>query len=385
MVMYYFCESMAGIYVHIPFCKQKCSYCDFHFTTTFQSYRTRMIDTIISEIEARKGDLVEPVRTIYFGGGTPGLLETTELQGILRAIRQNYSVEADVEVTLETNPDDYRDEDKVRSWKDAGVNRLSIGIQSFREKDLKWMNRAHDVEDTWRALSLAKLLGINNITVDLIYGLPDMDIDEWEEQLDQFLELDIPHLSAYCLTVEQRTALDKWVANKELIPANEETQAAQFKLLVKKLADSGYEQYEISNFSKEGWRSRHNSAYWSGEKYLGIGPSAHSFDGNIRRWNIANNQIYMQAIEEGEAYSELEELSLKDRFNEVLLTGLRRVEGVNLEELLSIIHPDKQFYSKLETFKSFGWIETEESTSFIRLTFEGKLRADHIASELFIV
>ncbi len=376
---------MAGIYIHIPFCKQKCSYCDFHFSTTYHSYRERMIRSLIKEIRERKDEISEPVRTIYFGGGTPGLLDSDELNAIISAIRENYAVDDNIELTLETNPDDYSDELKVRSWKEAGVNRLSIGIQSFREKDLKWMNRAHSVEESFQALDLARSLGIENITVDLIYGLPDMDLDEWEHQLDQFLELEIPHLSAYCLTVEQKTALNKMVEDRILSPANEEMQAEHFKLLVEKLSKAGYEQYEISNFSKSGWRSRHNSAYWSGEMYLGIGPSAHSFDGKQRRWNVANNQLYIKALENKEEYFDFEELTAKERFNEFLLTGLRRVEGVSLDELFKIASPGSDFNSNLEKFTQLGWIGPENPENQIQLTFEGKLRADYIASELFIV
>ncbi len=376
---------MAGIYIHIPFCKKKCSYCDFHFTTSFHSYKDRMMNAIEKEISDRKREIQSPLETIYFGGGTPSLLSTTELASVLSAIRASFEITEDAEVTLETNPDDLRDVKVIRSWRNAGVNRLSIGIQSFRQKDLDWMNRAHDISDIFLALKNAKEVGIGNITIDLIYGLPEMDLSEWEQQLDQFLELEIPHLSAYCLTVEPRTALNKWVETNEVKPANDELQSEQFNLLVSKLAERGYEQYEISNFAIKGFRSRHNSAYWEGKEYLGIGPSAHSFDGKVRRWNVANNHIYMKGLEENEVYFEEERLTEKERFNEYLLTGLRKMEGISLKHAEEILQPDNTFYKTLEKFVDMKWVDFDRQNDQITLTMEGKLRADHIASSLFFV
>ncbi|TNE77433.1 MAG: radical SAM family heme chaperone HemW [Bacteroidetes bacterium] len=376
---------MAGIYIHIPFCKKKCSYCDFHFTTSFHAYKDRMMNAIEKEISDRKREIQTPLETIYFGGGTPSLLSTTELASVLSAIRASFEIKEDAEVTLETNPDDLRDVEVIRSWRNAGVNRLSIGIQSFRQKDLDWMNRAHDISDIFLALKNAKEVGIDNITIDLIYGLPEMDLSEWEEQLDQFLELEIPHLSAYCLTVEPRTALNKWVETNEVKPANDDLQSEQFNLLVSKLAERGYEQYEISNFAIKGFRSRHNSAYWEGKEYLGIGPSAHSFDGKVRRWNVANNHIYMKGLEENEVYFEEEHLTEKERFNEYLLTGLRKIEGISLKHAEEILQPDNTFYKTLEKFVDMKWVDFDRKNDQITLTMEGKLRADHIASSLFFV
>lgn len=376
---------MAGIYIHIPFCKKKCSYCDFHFTTSFHSYKDRMMNAIEKEISDRKREIQTPLETIYFGGGTPSLLSTTELASVLSAIRASFEINEGAEVTLETNPDDLRDVEVIRSWRNAGVNRLSIGIQSFRQKDLDWMNRAHDISDIFLALKNAKEVGIDNITIDLIYGLPEMDLSEWEEQLDQFLELEIPHLSAYCLTVEPRTALNKWVETNEVKPANDDLQSEQFNLLVSKLAERGYEQYEISNFAIKGFRSRHNSAYWEGKEYLGIGPSANSFDGKVRRWNVANNHIYMKGLEENVVYFEEEHLTEKERFNEYLLTGLRKIEGISLKHAEEILQPDNTFYKTLEKFVDMKWVDFDRKNDQITLTMEGKLRADHIASSLFFV
>lgn len=376
---------MAGIYIHIPFCKKKCSYCDFHFTTSFHAYKDRMMNAIEKEISDRKLEIQTPLETIYFGGGTPSLLSTTELASVLSAIRASFEIKEDAEVTLETNPDDLRDVEVIRAWRNAGVNRLSVGIQSFRQKDLDWMNRAHDISDIFLALKNAKEVGIDNITIDLIYGLPEMDLSEWEQQLDQFLELEIPHLSAYCLTVEPRTALNKWVETNEVKPANDDLQSEQFNLLVSKLAERGYEQYEISNFAIRGFRSRHNSAYWEGKEYLGIGPSAHSFDGKVRRWNVANNHIYMKGLEENVVYFEEEHLTEKERFNEYLLTGLRKIEGISLKHAEEILQPDNTFYKTLEKFVDMKWVDFDRKNDQITLTMEGKLRADHIASSLFFV
>lgn len=374
---------MAGIYIHIPFCKKKCSYCDFHFSTTFETYRGRMIDALIAEIDSRKHEIQEVVETIYFGGGTPSLLTVEEIGRILTKINESFSIVKEPEVTLETNPDDFGSRAIVEGWKAVGVNRLSIGIQSFRQKDLDWMNRAHSAEEAELAIDLAREVGFNNLTIDLIYGLPETTIDEWGAQLDRFLDLNIDHLSAYCLTIEERTALSNWVKKGKITPSFEEDQGAQFELLVAKLAANGFEHYEISNFAKPGRRSRHNTAYWSRANYLGIGPSAHSFNGLTRRWNIANNGAYMNAISNNSIFWEEEFLDEKDRFNELILTGLRRMEGVSLNELQEILPLSDEFNTHLLAFVEMGWVNKTDDR--ILLSFEGKLRADHIAAELFVV
>ena len=374
--------NMAGIYIHIPFCKQKCSYCDFHFSTSYQSYKSEMIDSLIRELSMRSSYLAEQeIETIYFGGGTPSLLSSGELKAIITHINTTFSISDTAEISLEVNPDDIS-ENQLMDWKKSGINRLSIGLQSFREEDLKWMNRAHNSEEALNCVGLAKKAGFENISVDLIYGLPNFSTEDWEKNIQTVLRFGIQHVSAYCLTVEEKTVLSKWVAQKKVVPANEDDQSEQFEILVNELEKAGIEQYEISNFSLPGFHSKHNSNYWKGKHYLGIGPSAHSFNGTSRSWNIANNRTYMREIQEGKSWFETEELTTTNQFNELLLVGLRTSTGVNVEQLLSIQNPSKKFWEQIETMKNYGWIIVTDQT--ITLTKSGKLKADHISSELFI-
>jgi oxygen-independent coproporphyrinogen III oxidase len=374
---------MAGIYIHIPFCKQKCSYCDFHFSTTFGNYRKRMLDAMIQEIQNRKDFLKgEALETIYFGGGTPSLLTADELQLFLNQIRNSYTVSEHAEISLEANPDDMTKE-ALLGWKAIGFNRLSVGLQSFRASDLKWMNRAHSAEEALNCIALAHEAGFRSLSVDLIYGLPDLDLATWKKHIDIVLDLPVQHISAYCLTIEEKTSLHKWVEQAKLVPSNDEEQSLQFETLIERLAEKGFEQYEISNFALSGHRSKHNSNYWKGISYLGIGPSAHSYDGSTRSWNIAHNQKYMQAIEKGEAYIELEVLTKENRFNETLLIGLRTVEGVDLTQLKAILPLSNDFLLKANSFVQEGWLIFSENDFY--LTRSGRLRADYIASELFVV
>lgn len=372
---------MAGIYIHIPFCKKKCTYCDFHFSTTFSAYRDKMIDAIIQELKTRVNYLgKQTISTLYFGGGTPSLLTKDELKLIVEAVYRNYRVETEIEFTLEANPDDINTE-QLMMWKSIGVNRLSIGLQSFLQEDLDWMNRAHTAEESESAVILAKEHGFS-LTVDLIYGLPNRTMEDWENNIDKLIALSPEHISAYCLTVEKRTALYKLIEKGDLPEVGEDDQSEQFESLVRKMKEEGYQQYEISNFAKQEAYSQHNSNYWRGVSYLGIGPSAHSFDGESRRWNVANNPKYIKGLAEKINYFEEEILTPKDRFNELLLTGLRTKWGVNLE-LLSFKHcPTKQFSKQLDSFKEFELIIEEEGTLY--LTEKGKLQADHIAAMLFI-
>lgn len=374
---------MAGIYIHIPFCKQKCSYCDFHFSTTYGDYRQRMIDSISQEIIERQNYLEgRAIKTIYFGGGTPSLLTKDELNQILQAIRTNYALEEKIELSLEANPDDI-DYEKLDIWTSIGVNRLSIGLQSFKSEDLKWMNRAHTVEESLNCVQKAQAAGITNLTVDLIYGLPNLSLNEWQDHIQKVIDFNVPHISAYCLTVEEKTALSSLVKKGKITPANEDQQSEQFKLLVSMLEDQGFNQYEISNFSKPNFESQHNSNYWKGEWYLGVGPSAHSFNGVSRSWNVANNHKYMNAIEKGEFDSETEILSPENQFNEYLLIGLRTAYGVNLDKLNGIISINLSFTEACNSFINKGWMTNE--SNILALTKEGRLKADYIASELFIV
>ena len=374
---------MAGIYIHIPFCKQKCSYCDFHFSTTFHEYRQKMTNSIALEIEIRKDYLNnQKLNTIYFGGGTPSLLSEEELQRIIKAVHSNFEVNDGVEVTLEANPDDIS-ESTLEVWKRAGVNRLSIGLQSFKSEDLKWMNRAHTVDEAMKCVSLAQKAGIDNITVDLIYGLPNLSMEEWHNHIQTVIDFGVPHVSAYCLTIENKTALESMVRKGKVNPASEDQQSEQFTILTEMLTENGFEHYEISNFGKPGYESRHNSNYWKGEWYIGVGPSAHSFNGESRSWNISNNQLYMKALENNHDFFEVEELTKEDRFNEYILTGLRTSYGVNLKKLNAIAQADVSFTANCKNFISKDWMTAENN--ILRLTKEGRLRADYIASELFLV
>lgn len=368
--------------MHIPFCKQRCTYCDFHFSTSFQSYRKDLIVALCKEIVLRKGELQQEIQTIYFGGGTPSLLENDELELILKTIYSNFSVSETIEITLEANPEDI-DSEKLQFWKTQGVNRLSIGLQSFKESDIAWMNRAHLASDGEKAVRLAQEIGFENITVDLIYGLPQLTINEWRNHLERVVSLGIPHISAYCLTVEPKTALHHQVKHRQLITANEDEQSEQFETMVSYLKSQGFEQYEISNFAKNECYSKHNSSYWQGVHYLGIGPSAHSFNGKERRWNIANNSVYYKNVGENETWFTVEKLTNNEQLNELFLTGLRTKWGVSKEALKTIGSFTISEEKLLNQFKQAGdIIETE---SHYILSENGKLRADGIASSFFRV
>lgn len=373
---------MAGIYIHIPFCKQKCTYCDFHFSTSYQSYYDSMISCIKKEIIARKDEIQnQQIDTIYFGGGTPSLLEISDLKKLLETIHASFRCAENLECTLEANPDDIT-LPQVESWKSAGINRLSVGIQSFDSEDLLWMNRAHSAQEGLNCILIAQQGGIENISLDLIYGLPNMDNARWQKQIQQAIELNVTHISAYCLTVEEKTALHQLVKKKQIQPASNEQQSEQFELLISALKNAGFDHYEISNFAKPGFISKHNSNYWKGVHYLGIGPSAHSFDGVSRSWNIANNQQYMRLVDANEIAFEKEILSTKDQFNELLLTGLRTSWGVDLDALQKYLPFSKEFEMKLADFQAKNWARIEENQ--LILTEEGKHLADFIAQELFV-
>jgi len=371
---------MAGIYIHIPFCKQKCTYCDFHFSTSFEKHRNQMVDAIISELKERVNYLEgQPVQTIYFGGGTPSLLTKKEIKRIINTIYQEYTVQEEIEFTLEANPDDIN-KAQLESWKKSGISRLSIGLQSFHQEDLDWMNRAHTADESESAVILAKEYGFS-LTVDLIYGIPNRTTADWLYNINKLVELQPEHISAYCLTVEKRTALHQLIKKGELPEVGEDEQSEQFMLLVNTLKNAGYQQYEISNFAKDEQYSVHNSNYWKGVHYLGVGPSAHSFNGTSRRWNVSNNPRYIKGVSGDQKYYEKEELSAKDQFNELLLTGLRTKWGVSLDDLFSKFQPTPSFHKQLELFKQHQLISEEKD--IIMLTEKGKLQADHIASQLF--
>ena len=373
---------MPGIYLHIPFCKQACTYCDFHFSTTFEVYRPKMIQAICKEITLSKNYFSEDdkITTLYFGGGTPSILNESELLQIMKTLNNTFDLSEVEEITLEANPDDI-DQEKLEIWKKVGLNRLSIGIQSFRQSDLDWMNRAHTVQEAETVIELAQQNGFLNITADLIYGLPDLSIETWRSHIMRLVEMKIPHISAYCLTVEPKTVLNKLVKTHKISLPNDEIQAEQFECLIKTLEEQGYEQYEVSNFSLPNHHSKHNSNYWKNKKYLGIGPSAHSYNLHNRSWNIANNNLYINNLENNKPYSEIEELTKKNQFNEMIMMGLRTKWGVDLKALQLIQEPTKEFWNTIEKFVISK--EMKHSDNSLILTKKGLLKADYIASELF--
>lgn len=374
---------MPGIYIHIPFCKSACHYCNFHFTTSLH-YKERLVNTLVREMELRKNYLhAARSSTLYFGGGTPSLLSTEELLRLVEAAEKNFGLEADAEITLETNPDDIS-ENSLAAWKAAGINRLSIGIQSFFETDLQWMNRAHTAEQATESLARA-LQYFPNTTIDLIYGTPGLTDERWQQNVQLAIAAGVPHLSCYALTVEPRTPLEKLVREGKKADTDADTQARQFLLLMDWLQQAGYEHYEISNFAKPGWRSRHNSAYWqaaSGATYIGIGPSAHSFNGKERQWNISNNMQYMQAIEAGQVPAETEILTPVQQLNEYIMTALRTSAGIDVALAAAVYGADPvSLENKAARYISNGTLLLENNR--IVLTREGKLLADGIAADLF--
>jgi oxygen-independent coproporphyrinogen III oxidase len=367
--------------LHIPFCKQACTYCNFHFSTSLR-YKGQLVNALATEAEREKEYLGgETLNTIYFGGGTPSILETAELELLLTAIAKNYSMAHGIEITLEANPDDIS-LDKLRAWKDLGINRLSIGVQSFFEEELKWMNRAHHAEQAIRNLQLARK-EFDNITIDLIYGSPLLTDEMWKQNVERATEMDIPHLSCYALTVEEKTPLHKLINTSKVANVDDDKQARQFLLLMEWLREKGYEHYEVSNFAKPGLRSRHNSSYWKGEKYLGLGPSAHSYNGNERRWNLPNNNIYMKSINEGKWQREVELLTTTQKLNEFVMISLRTMEGIDLQKLQEQFGVDERARIEREVDKFVKHELAQYDQSCIQLTDKGMLRADGIASELF--
>ena len=373
---------MAGIYLHIPFCKQACTYCNFHFTTSLR-HKDELIQALAKEMVAEKQHLDgETIETIYFGGGTPSLLSISDLEFLISNIRQQFLVAADAELTLEANPDDISVE-KLQGWKETGINRLSIGVQSFFEEELRWMNRAHNAEQAIDNLQLARS-EFSNITMDLIYGSPLLTDEMWKQNVDTAIGLNIPHLSCYALTVEEKTPLQKRIDAQTTPDVDNDKQARQFLLLMQWLKEKGYEHYEVSNFAKPGFRSRHNSSYWKGAKYLGLGPSAHSFNGKERRWNVANNTIYIKGMNEGQAKRESEVLTLTQQLNETLMISLRTSEGIDLQKIQTIWGEEEhlRIQNSLKKYISHDLIRLQDNHA--QLTDNGMLRADGIAADLFV-
>lgn len=373
---------MAGIYIHIPFCRQACHYCDFHFSTTL-TLKAALVDAIVHEAHLRNDYLKgESISTIYFGGGTPSLLSKAEIQSILQTIYSLNTVEHGAEITLEANPDDLT-HDKLTELKSLGVNRLSIGIQSFIEQDLRFMNRAHNAQQALDCVKLAQQIGITNISIDLIYGTQTLDDLDWLDNIETAIKLGVNHISAYALTVEDRTALANHIKTGKANPVDEEKSARHFYMLIDKLAAAGFEQYEISNFAKPGWRSKHNSSYWQGVKYLGLGPAAHSFNGRQRHFAVRNNPVYIKQIGQGQLPIEEETLSLADRYNEYVMTALRTIEGINLDYIddkFGINYTDFCLYEAREAITD-GDLVLNQNRLYIAK--HARFMADGLASALF--
>ncbi len=372
---------MAGIYLHIPFCKKACHYCNFHFSTTRQRM-PEMIEAINKEADIRKSYLTEKIETIYFGGGTPSLMTELEVQGTIDRLKALFVVDIDAEITLEANPDDINEEN-LSVWRDAGITRLSIGIQSFFEDDLRWMNRAHTATQAMDCIKLAQQNGFSNITIDLIYGTPGLTDEKWEQNINIALLLKIPHLSCYALTVEPKTALAKMIDAHQSNDVDADKQARHFSILTERLAAAGFEHYEISNFAWPGFRSKHNSSYWQGKPYLGLGPSAHSFNGKSRQWNVANNSLYLSALEKGAVPFEEEVLTEPQQLNEYIMTSLRTMEGISLKKIKKEWGDEKHslLMDTAQKHIQLGHIILADNT--ITLTNAGKFLADGIASDLF--
>ena len=370
---------MSGLYFHIPFCRRACVYCDFHFSTSLGT-KDPVLAAMRTELRSRIGELHgAALGSIYFGGGTPSLLSPQELSTLLEDARSLTTVEADAEITIEANPDDISEE-VLAAWRDIGITRVSLGVQSFREERLQWMGRAHNAVQSLQAIKQVANAGFATWTIDLIYGLPGMTLAEWDEQLTIALDHGMPHLSAYCLTVETRTALYKQVQTGRIVPANDEEQAAQFEHGIARVAEAGLVQYEISNFGKEGHFAKHNTSYWQGVPYLGIGPAAHSFNGDQRRWNVANNVRYATGVEKGEQFWEVETLTPVQRINEKLLTGLRTMWGVGLSDLGEAFGSVNA--KTIERYLALDEIQVRDGR--LILTPKGRNFADRIASDLFM-
>ena len=340
-----------------------------------------MIDAMIKELSLSE-TFENKIETIYLGGGTPSLLNAEELKKLLFAVYKKYNVSPDAEITLEANPDDINKK-KLTEWKSAGVNRLSIGIQSFKEEDLLWMNRAHNAVQALLCIKQVKDAGFQNFSVDLIYGIPTLSDDDWEKNVQTVIDLNVPHLSCYALTVEPKTALQKMIALKKKQEVDPGKQASQFLLLMDWMKDAGYGHYEISNFAKPGFRSKHNSSYWQGKSYLGIGPSAHSFNGDFRRWNVSNNALYIQSLKKNIIPYEEEKLSDVQKLNEYIMTSLRTIEGIDLDLIKNKLGEDVKNKIQKQSIKFEKSGKLKFIGNKILLTTEGKLFADGIAADLF--
>lgn len=373
---------MSGIYIHIPFCKQACHYCDFHFSTSLKK-RDEMVAAICKELSLRKTEIEGTIATIYFGGGTPSLLTVNEISQIIDAVYSNFKVSALPEITLEANPDDLT-LSSLKELATTKINRLSIGVQSFFEYDLKLMNRAHNKNEALQCIELAKQY-FTNISIDLIYGIPEMTAHRWQENIKTALSLNIPHLSCYALTVEPKTALENFIKKGIIPPVEDDVAQEHHRILISMMEDAGYYNYEFSNFSKPGWESKNNMAYWQGNPYLGIGPSGHSYNGTQRSWNVSNNTLYLKNITAGKLPIERETLSVRDKYNEYVMTRLRTAKGVDLQEVAQSFGVKYKAYlqQQMQQYLDSGLLT--QTTNHITVTKKGKFLSDGIASDLFML
>ncbi len=374
---------MAGIYIHIPFCKKLCFYCDFYHVVSHDD-NSLFIDALLKEALLRKdylGD--EPVSTIYLGGGTPSVFSVKDLVTILDQIKKLFTVAEDCEVTIELNPDDVN-ETYLEGLKNLNINRISLGIQSWRDTDLKLLNRRHDSARAVKALKETLNAGFKNVTIDLIYGIPGMSLKDWESNLDFTFSFDIKHLSAYHLTFEPGTVFGKMLEKGDISEIDEEDSAAQFNLLIEKAESAGFIHYEISNFAKPGYFSIHNSNYWKQVSYLGLGPSAHSFNGYTRQWNVRDLKGYIKSVNEGKSFFESEKLDVKKRFNEYIMTSLRTMWGIDLDYIEGMFEKEGYDYviNLSGKFRNYGLMKLEKNS--LVLTNQGKLISDNIISEFMM-
>lgn len=374
---------MSGIYIHIPFCKQACYYCDFHFSTSLKK-KDLMVAAIIKELEMRQAEFKEElVETIYFGGGTPSLLSLKEINSIIKAVYKFYKVNANPEITLEANPDDLS-KGKIKELAKSPVNRLSIGVQSFFEEDLKLMNRAHNTKEAKDCIKEA-IKYFNNISIDLIYGIPGSSNKRWIKNIEKALSFNVPHISSYALTVEPKTALQKFIDKGVIQNVDDEQAQQQFQILLEYLEAANFIHYELSNFGKEGFFSRNNSAYWQGKSYLGIGPSAHSFNGQQRSWNVRNNSIYINSIKNDILPSEVETLTVTDRYNEYVMTGLRTIWGVSVTKVEREFGKSYKNYLLKQVQKHINEHLLYLDDDKLLVTKKGKFLSDGIAADLFLL
>jgi oxygen-independent coproporphyrinogen-3 oxidase len=374
---------MAGIYIHIPFCRKACHYCNFHFSTSLQK-APEVLKSIEKEMEIRSEEINEEINTVYFGGGTPSLIESESIASILNQANKYFKIAQDAEITLEANPDDINLL-KAKNWKSMGINRFSLGIQSFADENLQWMNRAHNAVQSFAAIEIIRNAGFENFSIDLIYGTPGQSMEGWLKDIETTLKLNIPHLSCYALTVEEKTALQTLIQKGEKQEVNQDEQAERFNILMELTAEAGYHHYEISNLALPGFESKHNSSYWEGLSYIGFGPSAHSYDGEKRKWNIANNIKYVEAIAKHELPLEEETLSQNDKLNEYTMTSIRRSKGIEKNRLIQMGGEKKFFEIKKMIQPYLENNKVVEDEKGWRLTNQGKFFADGIAASLFIL